>query len=122
VNGAQVIEVNMTSELPVAVEAGKTYDLTYSVTWVETDHPFARRFERYLDYNFFEHQIHWFSLFNSFMMVVFLCGLVALILMRTLRADYARYMRDEDGDAEMGAISEQGACIRRDTVGWEGGG
>ena len=29
-----------------------------------------------------------FSIFNSFMMVVFLCGLVALILMRSLRADY----------------------------------
>ena len=33
----------------------------------------------------FNLQIHWFSLFNSFMMVVFLCGLVALILMRTLK-------------------------------------
>ncbi len=39
---------------------------------------------------FFEHQIHWFSIFNSFMMVIFLCGLVALILMRTLRQDYAK--------------------------------
>ena len=51
---------------------------------------------RYLDYNFFEHQIHWFSIFNSFMMVIFLCGLVSLILLRTLRNDYARYTRDED--------------------------
>lgn len=41
-------------------------------------------------YSFFEHQIHWFSIFNSFMMVVFLCGLVALILMRLLRNDYAK--------------------------------
>ena len=29
-------------------------------------------------------------------MVVFLVGLVALILLRTLRNDYAKYMRDED--------------------------
>ncbi len=35
-------------------------------------------------------QIHWFSLVNSFMMVLFLTGLVAIILMRTLRKDYAR--------------------------------
>jgi hypothetical protein len=35
-------------------------------------------------------QIHWFSIFNSFMMVMFLTGLVAIILMRTLRKDYAR--------------------------------
>ena len=31
-----------------------------------------------------------FSIFNSFMMVLFLCGIVALILMRTLRNDYAK--------------------------------
>ena len=30
------------------------------------------------------------------MMVIFLTGLVFMILMRTLRADYARYTRDED--------------------------
>ncbi len=73
--------------------------------WVPTTKEFAARFNRYLDNSFFEHQIHWFSLFNSFMMVIFLCGLVALILMRTLRADYARYMRedDEEGGVDMGA-------------------
>ena len=40
-------------------------------------------------------------------MVVFLCGLVALILMRTLKADYARYMREElleEGEGGGGAI------------------
>jgi Endomembrane protein 70 len=35
-------------------------------------------------------QIHWFSIFNSFMMVLFLTGLVAMILLRTLKRDYAR--------------------------------
>ncbi len=35
-------------------------------------------------------QIHWFSIFNSFMMVMFLTGLVAMILLRTLRRDYAK--------------------------------
>ena len=29
-------------------------------------------------------------------MVIFLVGLVAMILMRTLRKDYARYGRDDD--------------------------
>ena len=41
-------------------------------------------------------QIHWFSIFNSFMMVIFLTGLVSMILMRTLRNDYAKYAREED--------------------------
>lgn len=43
-------------------------------------------------------QIHWFSIFNSFMMVIFLVGLVSMILMRTLRKDYARYSREDDMD------------------------
>ena len=68
------------------------YAMTYSVTWIATDAPFATRFDRYLDFDFFEHQIRWFSIFNSFMMVVFMCGVVALILMRVLKADYARYI------------------------------
>jgi transmembrane 9 superfamily protein 3 len=53
-----------------------------------------------LEYDFFEHKIHWFSVFNSFMMVIFLCGLVALILLRTLRNDFARYAKEEDLDVE----------------------
>ncbi|KAF2589587.1 hypothetical protein F2Q70_00041880 [Brassica cretica] len=40
--------------------------------------------------------IHWFSIFNSFMMVIFLTGLVSMILMRTLRNDYAKYAREDD--------------------------
>ena len=43
-------------------------------------------------------QIHWFSIFNSFMMVIFLVGLVSMILMRTLRKDYARYSKDDELD------------------------
>ena len=46
----------------------------------------------------FGFQIHWFSIFNSFMMVIFLVGLVTMILMRTLRKDYARYSKEEDMD------------------------
>ena len=48
-------------------------------------------------------QIHWFSIFNSFMMVIFLIGLVSMILMRTLRKDYARYRRDEEIDDMVGS-------------------
>jgi len=95
-NEDRVIEVNLTSENPVPLEKGATISFTYSVNWYKTDIPFSKRFEKYLDDNFFEHQIHWFSIFNSFMMVIFLTGLVSMILMRTLRRDYARYSRDDD--------------------------
>mmetsp|Transcript_47439 Transcript_47439/g.151954 ORF Transcript_47439/g.151954 Transcript_47439/m.151954 type:complete len:597 (-) Transcript_47439:85-1875(-) len=95
-NGEQIIQVNLTSENPRPLAPGTTLEFTYSVKWEPTSIPYAKRFERYLDYNFFEHQIHWFSIFNSFMMVIFLTGLVSMILMRTLRNDYAKYAREED--------------------------
>ena len=97
-NGNRIIEANLTSESPVSVLPGAALSFTYSVHWKQTNIEFADRFDRYLEYDFFEHQIHWFSIFNSFMMVVFLCGLVALILLRTLRNDFARYAKDDDLD------------------------
>ncbi|XP_015689532.2 transmembrane 9 superfamily member 1-like [Oryza brachyantha] len=95
-NGNQIIHVNLTQESPKLIDAGKALDMTYSVKWEPTNVTFAHRFDVYLDYPFFEHQIHWFSIFNSFMMVIFLTGLVSMILMRTLRNDYAKYARDDD--------------------------
>lgn len=95
-NGNQIIHVNITQDGAKPVEEGKVYDMTYTVQWIPTNVTFAKRFDVYLDYPFFEHQIHWFSIFNSFMMVIFLTGLVSMILMRTLRNDYAKYAREDD--------------------------
>lgn len=105
-NEDRVIEVNLTSENPLLLERGAKLDFTYSVSWFYSDTPFENRFEKYLDYNFFEHQIHWFSIFNSFMMVIFLTGLVSMILVRTLRKDYARYAKDDD-DVEDRDVGEE---------------
>ncbi|KAF2975767.1 hypothetical protein EK904_011572 [Melospiza melodia maxima] len=83
-NGNRIVDVNLTSE-------GK-------VKWKKSDVKFEDRFDKYLDPSFFQHRIHWFSIFNSFMMVIFLVGLVSMILMRTLRKDYARYSKEEEMD------------------------
>jgi transmembrane 9 superfamily protein 3 len=42
------------------------------------------------------------------MMVIFLCGLVALILLRTLRNDFARYAKEGDGFDLEGGIQQMG--------------
>ena len=98
-NQDRIIEVNMTSDGLEPVVEG--HDLTFSLTvsWKPTDAAFHNRFERYLDNEFFEHTIHWFSIFNSFMMVIFLVGLVALILVRALKKDYQKY-GSQDKDLE----------------------
>jgi len=47
----------LTSENPQKIEAGGSLEFTFSVRWTPSSIPFARRFERYLDYTFFEHQV-----------------------------------------------------------------
>lgn len=76
---------------PVIIKPNAVLSFSYSVNWVPTTINFDDRFDVYLDFSFFEHQIHWFSIFNSFMLVVFLVGFVSLILMRTLKSDYQKY-------------------------------
>lgn len=105
-NADRVIEVSLTSENLRPIKAGEHLEFSYSVKWNPTNKPFATRFERYLDNNFFEHQIHWFSIFNSFMMVIFMCGLVSLILLRTLRNDYAKYTREDDELESLDRVGE----------------
>ena len=95
-NGNRIIQVNLTSENPILIAVPKDdsepleLKMTYSVTWIKTDIDYHKRFDRYLDFQFFEHQIHWFALFNSFMLVIFLVGMVTMVLLRALKKDYER--------------------------------
>ncbi|XP_014262291.1 transmembrane 9 superfamily member 3 [Cimex lectularius] len=97
-NGKHIVDVNLTSDNKVKLVVGARLKFTYEVNWISSNVKFEDRFDKYLDPNFFQHRIHWFSIFNSFMMVIFLVGLVSMILMRTLRKDYARYSKDDDLD------------------------
>ena len=92
-NQDQIVKVDLNSDPQSLQEVAEGVTLTFAlhVHFVETSEAFHSRFDRYLDHDFFKHPIHWFSVFNSFMMVLFLMGLVALILLRTLKKDYARY-------------------------------
>lgn len=42
-------------------------------------------------------QIHWFSIANSCVTVLLLTGFLGTILMRVLKADFAKYTSDEEG-------------------------
>ncbi|KAL1923231.1 uncharacterized protein VTP21DRAFT_9607 [Calcarisporiella thermophila] len=111
-NDDKIIEVNLTSGKPVLLQLNDQpvdVEFTYTVRWVQSDKKFEDRFEKYLDSDFFEHKIHWFSIFNSFMMVLFLTGLVSVILLRTLRRDYARYDKEEGlGDLDHDLVDDYG--------------
>ncbi|CAO3660956.1 unnamed protein product [Umbelopsis vinacea] len=66
-----------------------TITYTYSVTWAASNTPWATRWDNYL--HIFDPSIHWFSLVNSIVIVLFLTGMVAMILLRALHKDISRY-------------------------------
>ncbi|CAF4062722.1 unnamed protein product [Rotaria magnacalcarata] len=55
-----------------------------------------------------ETRAHWFSLFNSLLIVLFLAGMIAMILVRTLHKDIARYNRIMDSVSEDESLEEFG--------------
>lgn len=70
-------------------ETGVTY--TYSVYWRPSPTAWATRWDKYL--HIIDPKIHWFSLINSTVFVVFLLGMVSTVMVRALRKDIARYNR-----------------------------
>merc|ERR1719321_2273279 len=62
---------------------------TYDVVWSYSHVRWASRWDNYLKMS--GGQIHWFSILNSLMIVLFLSGMVAMILLRTLHRDITQY-------------------------------
>lgn len=61
-----------------------------------SDIRWASRWDTYL--LMLDDQIHWFSIINSLMIVLFLSGMVAMIMMRTLHRDISKYNQLETAD------------------------
>jgi len=72
---------------------------TYSVSWLPSDVKWGSRWDIYLYMT--DDQIHWFSIINSLMIVLFLTGMVAMIMMRTLHADFRRYRESLEAQEEI---------------------
>lgn len=68
---------------------------SYSVQWLPSTTTWAHRFDRYSNSQFIEEtrRIHWFSILNSLLVLLFLSGMVAFIVVRTVFQDFARYNR-----------------------------
>ncbi|KAG5137094.1 hypothetical protein JHK82_021825 [Glycine max] len=84
------------STVPQEVDTSKDIVFTYDVSFTESDIKWASRWDTYLLMN--DDQIHWFSIINSLMIVLFLSGMVAMIMMRTLFRDIANYNQLETQD------------------------
>jgi len=63
---------------------------TYSVAWAEDpDTEWSQRWDKYFAAT--NADIHWFSILNSVLIVLFLTGMIATILMRMLHRDLRKY-------------------------------
>lgn len=81
------------------------FNYTYSVTWEENDDiKWSSRWD-YILKSMPNTNIQWFSILNSLVIVLFLSGMVAMIMLRTLHKDIARYNQmdnSEDAQEEFG--------------------
>jgi len=92
---AQLTSVPLSPDLPPQqITMAGEYIFTYDVTWEESSIRWASRWDLYLYMG--DDQIHWFSILNSLAIVLLLTGIVAMIMMRTLRRDLNRYNSIEE--------------------------
>jgi len=64
---------------------------TYSVQWIESSLEWSTRWDVYLKSTKAEARVHWFSIVNALLVVLLLTAIIAIILIRALRKDLARY-------------------------------
>lgn len=64
---------------------------TYDVFWEKSSVEWSMRWDAYLTANSPNDKVHWFSITNSIMIVLFLTVMIAMILLRALKKDIAQY-------------------------------
>ena len=81
---------------------------TYSIRFVKNnDIRWASRWD-YILKSLPQTRIQWFSILNSLVIVLFLSGMVAMILLRTVHKDIARYNQMVDAVSERICMNEWG--------------
>jgi transmembrane 9 superfamily member 2/4 len=81
-------------------ETGMEVIFSYDVAWQKSDVQWASRWDAYLRVQ--DEEVHWIVIVNSFMVMLFLSGLIASILIRSLKKDLQRYQEfdiEQDGDS-----------------------
>ncbi|XP_029917830.1 transmembrane 9 superfamily protein member 5 isoform X1 [Myripristis murdjan] len=95
-------------EIPGESDSDVAITYTYSVTFEENNSiKWASRWD-YILVSMPHTNIQWFSIMNSLVIVLFLSGMVAMIMLRTLHKDIARYNQVDQADLiKLASISGQ---------------
>ena len=56
-HGNRIVDVNLTSESKIQIQANAKISFTYEVSWKASETPFVKRFDKYLDPGFFQHKV-----------------------------------------------------------------
>jgi len=84
---------------------------TYDVLWRASNVKWASRWDIYLSMdNAVPDKVHWFSIINSLLIVIFLSIMVAMILIRNLHRDIVRYNK---------VLSDEEKAEDREDSGWK---
>lgn len=84
---------------------------SYGVEWRPSDVSWASRWDIYLSMNnAVSDKVHWFSIINSVLIVLFLAFMVAMILVRTLHRDINKYNR---------VMTDEEKAEEREETGWK---
>jgi transmembrane 9 superfamily protein 2/4 len=84
---------------------------SYGVEWRPSDVSWASRWDIYLSMNnAVSDKVHWFSIVNSVLIVMFLAFMVAMILVRTLHRDINKYNR---------VMTDEEKAEEREETGWK---
>lgn len=96
-----------------------TVVFTYDVHWEKSDTEWVNRWDAYLTAYAPNEKVHWFSITNSIMIVLFLTVMIAMILLRALRKEIAQYNDPatiEDAKEETGWKLVHGDVFRPPTT------
>lgn len=92
------------------VTAGKII-FTYGVEWRESDILWASRWDVYLSMNgAVPDKVHWFSIVNSILIVIFLAFMLGMILLRSLNYDISKYNR---------VMTDEEKAEEKEETGWK---
>ncbi len=111
-NGGKIVSASVKTDANKAMDISDTsnakeIEYSYSVKWVKESLEWKDRMKKITDSSFVPRspEIHWLSIINSCVLVVLLVAFLAIIFMRVLKNDFARYM-----DIEEDAIEEEEVC------------
>jgi len=84
---------------------------TYDVMWRASNVKWASRWDIYLSMdNAVPDKVHWFSIINSMLIVIFLSVMIVMIMVRNLHRDISRYNR---------VLTEEEKAEEREESGWK---